>query len=349
MKRSRIFADKLSVNYRFEERFELVKHLGSDIPFLFLRNTFENSFYYFHRFKISISKLEFFPLVTASKKLKVGIIANSFEDMKISPRLQRDFDLLNSIHTQVYIVPVGYDWNLTPDESEFYRNFVANYFDLLISLGGDDLHPHLYNQKNLAAKNVNLDRDVSEFKLVKYYKENSLGLFLGICRGHQLSAVVDGYQLIQDLSEVHNDCLERHQKFNENKPEYLFHEIIMPPSLLSRLFGFKDQLSRKVIVNSFHHQAVQMSSELKHDSIAYDAEHSIVEALITRNNKSISVQFHPELPNEINNNREFTELGHSFIHRIVCLARLNRINNKRNQILQKEAELPVKKVINSNS
>lgn len=348
MKRSRIFSDTYSVNYRFEERFELVKYQDSDIPFLFLKNSFEENFYYFQRFKISITDLEFFPLPSSDQKLRIGIIANSFEDMKISPRIKRDFDLLNSKQSEVFIIPMGFDWNLSPQEAIFYRQFTADYFDLLISLGGDDLHPKLYNQANAQAKNVNFERDLTEYNLVKHYKENSSGIFLGICRGHQLSAVVDGYELIQDLSDVHDNCLSRHQKIIDNKPEYLYHEIIMQPSLLSRLFGFKDKLTRKVIVNSFHHQAVKKCNTVKNFCVAYDSEHEIIEALVTRNNKSISVQFHPELPNEINKNPEFTELGHNFIARVVGLARLNRIRNKKllSRPQEATADNPFKKAEN---
>lgn len=338
MKRTRIFSDTYHVNYRFEEHFEIVKYQDSEIPFLFLKNSFENNFYYFHRFKISITELEFFPLTNSSNKLKVGLIANSFEDMKLSPRLIRDYELLKTANTEVTIIPVGCDWNLSEDEASFYRQFVADYFDLLISLGGDDLHPTLYNQPNSLAKNVNLDRDMSEFKLVKHYKEKSQGIFLGICRGHQLSAVVDGYELIQDLSEVHNDCLDRHQKIDDNKPEYLYHEITMIPSLLSRLFGFKDTLTRKIVVNSFHHQAVKKCTHVKNYCVAYDTEHEIIEALITRDSKSISVQFHPELPNEINKNEAFTELGNKFIYRVIGFARLNRIRNKKANLTPHESE-----------
>lgn len=353
MKRSRIFADNYSVNYRFEEKFELVRYQNSNIPFLFLRNSFESNFYYFHRFKISISDLEFFPLKTEEKKLKIGIIANSFEDMKLSARLIRDFDLLNQPQSQVFIIPVGCDWNLSKEEAQFYKDFTSNYFDLLISLGGDDLHPQLYNQTTSQARNVNLDRDLSEYNLVKHYKENSNGIFLGICRGHQLSAVVDGYQLVQDLSEIHEDCLIRHQKSCNDKPEYLFHEITLIPSLLSRLFGFKDNLTRKVIVNSFHHQAVKKCENVKDFCVAYDSEHEIIEALVSKNNRSISVQFHPELPNEINKNSEFTELGNNFVHRVVCLARLNRMKNRGQKVINlpqennTEIEMNPKKVQNS--
>lgn len=348
MKRSRIFSDTYSVNYRFEERFELVKYQDSNIPFLFLKNSFENNFYYFHRFKISITDLEFFPLNSSSQKLKIGIIANSFEDMKISPRLKRDFELLDSQNTEVYIIPMGFDWNLSAEETTFYRQFATDFFDLLISLGGDDLHPKLYNQPNSQAKNVHLDRDLTEYNLVKHYKENSQGIFLGICRGHQLSAVVDGYELIQDLAEVHDNCLVRHQKMIDNKPEYLYHEIIMQPSLISRLFGFKDNLTRKIIVNSFHHQAVKKCNTVKNFCVAYDTEHEIIEALVTRDSKSISVQFHPELPNEINKNQEFTELGHKFIYRVLGFARLNRIRNKKlaTQTQNDKIETPLKKAEN---
>lgn len=341
MKRTRIFSDTYSVNYRFEERFEIIKHQDSEIPFLFLKNSFENNFYYFHRFKISITALEFFPLTNTSNKLKIGLIANSFEDMKLSPRLIRDYELLKAANTDVTIIPVGYDWNLSESEATFYRQFVADHFDLLISLGGDDLHPKLYNQTNFQAKNVNLDRDMSEYQLVKYFKEKSNGIFLGICRGHQLSAVVDGYELIQDLSEIHTDCLERHQRVADNKPEYLYHEITMIPSLLSRLFGFKDTITRRIMVNSFHHQAVKKSDCVRNYCVAYDTEHEIIEALITRDSKSISVQFHPELPNELNKNETFTELGNKFIYRVIGFARLNRIRNKRN-IFHTEHSEPAK-------
>ncbi|MCB0368967.1 MAG: gamma-glutamyl-gamma-aminobutyrate hydrolase family protein, partial [Bdellovibrionales bacterium] len=302
----------------------------SDIPFLILRTSFENSFYYFNRFKLSISDLKFIPFKSNPHQIKIALIANSFEDMRLGTRLIRDFNLLKQNQAEVFIIPVGYDWNLTEEEALFYRKFIAEHFDLLISLGGDDVHPSLYDQPNINSKNVNYDRDLSEFNLIKYFKAHSQGVFFGICRGHQLSAVVDGYQLVQDLGEIHSSCLTKHQKNIDNKPEYLFHEILIKPSLLSRLLGFKDKIEKVVSVNSYHHQAVKNNNlSQKICCVAFDTEHDIIEALITNEGKSISVQFHPELPEEMNKNAEFTEFGYKFIRRVISYSRLNRFRNKK--------------------
>jgi hypothetical protein len=62
------------------------------------------------------------------------------------------------------------------------------------------------------------------------------------------------------------------------------------------------------------------------------------------------VQFHPELPNEINKNQEFTELGHKFIYRVLSFARLNRIRNKKlttqTQTQTDKIQAPLKKAEN---
>lgn len=328
MKKSFIFSDKMKVNYVLEEKFRLGYFQESSIPFLFLKNSFEENLYYFRRFKISIADIHFRSLKADTGKVKIGLIANSVEDMTLGDRIVRDYNLLNKSNCQVFIIPVGFDWTLSLEDSATYHKFVAEYFDLLISLGGDDIHPSLYNQKNLFAQNVNFERDLSEFNLVKYYKENSTGVFLGICRGHQLSAIIDGYELIQDLSEINSECLAKHRKSSNESPEYIYHAIQIHPSLLSRLFGYKDNSTFSVNVNSYHHQAVKFSENKNSFCTALDKEHNVIEALVSSNHKSISVQFHPELPNELNKNHEFTELGHSFIRRVVAYARLHKILKK---------------------
>lgn len=324
MKKSFIFSDKMRVNYIFEEKFKLAYFQESPIPFLFLKNSFEENFYYFRRFKISVADIHFRSLKSDAGKVKIGIIANSVEDMTLGDRIVRDYNLLNKSNCQVFIIPMGFDWTLSSQDSVTYQRFVAEYFDLLISLGGDDIHPSLYNQKNLFAQNVNFERDLSEFNLVKYYKKYSTGVFLGICRGHQLSAIIDGFELIQDLGEINSECLAKHRKSSNENPEYIYHSVQINPSLLSRLFGYKNNSTFCVNVNSYHHQAVKFSENKDSFCAALDKEHNVIEALVSNNHKSISVQFHPELPNELNKNHEFTELGHSFIRRVVAYARLHK-------------------------
>lgn len=85
-----------------------------------------------------------------------------------------------------------------------YACFLKNYrlvdsienADIIIFTGGEDVDPSLYNCKKHYSTYSNLDRDLKEIEIFKKVQPNQL--CIGICRGSQLLAVLNGGKLVQD-------------------------------------------------------------------------------------------------------------------------------------------------------
>ena len=87
-----------------------------------------------------------------------------------------------------------------------YAKFIDNYeivpkleeADIVLFTGGEDVYPGLYGEEAQPATHFNLDRDLYE-KLV-YKKVSTKQLCVGICRGAQFLAVMNGSKLVQHVS-----------------------------------------------------------------------------------------------------------------------------------------------------
>lgn len=265
-----------------------------------------------------------------SGKVRLAFIANWFQDMtSTGDRIQRNLKTFTKAGADTYVIGLSADLGLSDKDALDYRNEVVKNFSLLVSLGGDDISPELYGEEKTFARNLNLTRDRSELKLVQYFKQKARGIFFGICRGHQMGAVADGHKLHQDLSKTGTGDTDYHINLSgKNSSEMqTWHGIDIQKSLLSRFLNGTEQL----FVNSVHHQAVKINSAASSEAVAYDDKNRIVEALQGKNNKSVSVQFHPEFPAEISGNSQFSESGFEIIKGIVRYARLHRQKNSTNQ------------------
>src|SRR4030095_430035 len=133
-------------------------------------------------------------------------------------------------------------------ELNFEKNNVEDIYtcDGFVLTGGVDVHPSLYNGKeiyNNIPVSLQLDRDLFEQKIYRYSQLNKLPV-LGICRGMQLINVLQGGKLIQDLDNGN----ERHKKEESDKE----HTIVAEDNtLLHNIAG-----SFSGHVNSAHHQAI---------------------------------------------------------------------------------------------
>jgi putative glutamine amidotransferase len=122
--------------------------------------------------------------------------------------------------------------------------------DGLILSGGGDVHPKFYGREDflkiLDKKEINMERDEFEFKLVREALKKGIPV-LGICRGLQVFNVAMGGSLLPDLdSEGHKnhsvtkDGRDRRHELKVEKGTTL-HWIVE---------------SAKCEVNSAHHQAI---------------------------------------------------------------------------------------------
>lgn len=161
--------------------------------------------------------------------------------------------------------------------------------------GGDDLHPALYCTKLDPSLKKTLgplspERDTLELMLIREVMRRRKPL-LAICRGHQLVNVALGGTLHVDLP------LEKPSKIRHNRPDLkdrAVHGLLLARgSRIAKIFK-----SRKIRVNSTHHQAVRdVADPLEPTSVSPDG---IVESLEFKAAYKdilpyfLSVQFHPE-------------------------------------------------------
>ncbi len=130
--------------------------------------------------------------------------------------------------------------------------------DLLCFTGGEDVSPTLYKQLPLKTTNSNPIRDEYE---IQFYSSFPYIPKVGICRGGQFLAVMNGDTLLQHI--------DGHTNTEHNvKGDCCLHRV-----------------------NSDHHQAILFSS---HYSTPILSTHGIVEACFYSHSESLCFQPHPE-------------------------------------------------------
>lgn len=176
----------------------------------------------------------------------------------------------------------------------YVSEVVARTDGILLS-GGSDIQPSLYQEfkeqkRNNAQGPAEPLRDWFELLLVKETFRQAKPL-LAICRGHQLVNVAMGGDLIGDILSESSSALEHRFGTDGGVGR---HEIrLKEGSRLEKLFR-----TRKLEVNSTHHQAVKRIAE-PFEATAQSAD-GITEALELKAADRkllpyfLSVQFHPE-------------------------------------------------------
>ncbi len=228
-----------------------------------------------------------------SGSIRLAFIANEFHDMAANgERIQRNLKVFTNAGAQTYVIALSADLGLSQADAQDYR-------------------------------------DRSELSLVQNFKKSDRGIFFGICRGHQMGAIADGHTLHQDLTKTKSGTTNYHINLSgqNSTDRQTWHGIDIEKSLLSRFLNEASQLQ----VNSIHHQAVNINPMADSYSVATDDKDQLVEALQTKNKKSLSVQFHPEFSTEVSGNLEFSNEGFKIIQGIVSYARLNRQRISGNQ------------------
>ena len=158
------------------------------------------------------------------------------------------------------------------------------HIDALILSGGGDINP-LWAGEEPSPKlhGINQERDLPELLIARLAYNRQIPM-LGICRGIQTLATAFGGKVAQDISDV--ATIKHSQDADRSEPT---HSVIIDED--SSLFDIYK--STKVMVNSFHHQAVAEAGD-KFRVIAKSPD-GIIEAMESCEFKSIlGVQWHPE-------------------------------------------------------
>lgn len=152
---------------------------------------------------------------------------------------------------------------------------------LIVFEGGADIDPALYGAKHTHTHWVSPSRDAWEKTC--YDRAMEVGIpFIGLCRGHQLVAALNGGTLYQDIGkEVGRDHGSQHRIVFEQSDHLSEFERLMA----SNPTGCPD------VVNSMHHQAVKRVPG-NATVLARHARDGVVEALWYE--RGITVQWHPE-------------------------------------------------------
>lgn len=212
----------------------------------------------------------------------VSIIANSIPHEKIIDRKDYNVPLHYLEKLKLACKTINKDseiiFIMLPYDIEKI-NYYIKISDAILSIGGCDINPILYNQENKFCNRINDLRYNFENLLIKEFLKTNKP-FLGICAGMQILNVSSGGNLYQDI-KAHS-----HEPFIYDD---LHHVININQD--SRLYSI---LQNKTIkVNSYHHQAIKnLGNNLS--SVAF-SEDGIIEAIEIKDHKfCIGVQWHPE-------------------------------------------------------
>jgi putative glutamine amidotransferase len=153
--------------------------------------------------------------------------------------------------------------------------------DLVIFTGGPDVDPQLYGEEPHESVQVSSDRDAYDLKMYARCMADGIPM-LGVCRGAQFLAVMNGFKLYQDINLHHTS-----------------HDMY-------------DCINKRIIknVSSVHHQAVIYEPDKGMEILAHCANRATtrhcnpkdtvfgyqpdVEAFFIRETCCIGIQGHPE-------------------------------------------------------
>lgn len=206
------------------------------------------------------------------------------------------------------------------DEELGCEQIYAGAVDGIMLSGGSDVLPRHFGQEPLEGFPMAYDmapvRDSFEIRLYQEAVERRLPV-LGICRGLQLMAVAAGGSIFQDIdSEAERSIRIRHV---QKAPDWCeTHSVTIREG--SKLEGIYK--TRRMMINSFHHQAVRNVPEgYQVNAWSDDGMIEGMESLALP--YAVGVQWHPERTAGRNENNQ--ELFASFVRAASEYGRIRRL------------------------
>lgn len=179
---------------------------------------------------------------------------------------------------------------IPPLKNEEVIATTLDHIDALLLTGGGDIDPRLSGEEpSPLLGEINEERDIPELTITRMAFQRQMPI-MGICRGVQTIVTALGGHVAQDISLVkgwkstmgivHSQKEEREVKTHEVR--------IVDGTVLRSIYP-----QEKLMVNSFHHQAVDDCG--KHLRVSAVSEDGLIEAVESCEWKSVlGVQWHPE-------------------------------------------------------
>ena len=241
---------------------------------------------------------------TAEDKVKVGL---SWAYDEIDEDIQMYADAVEKAGGEPVFLP---QFQNEEEVKEALKDINA-----VILTGGDDINPALYNESaHEKLEDINIPRDVSDIALLNVCIEEDMPT-IGTCRGMQLTNIICGGSLYQDIpSQNPSEIVHR----DPAREIFVKHKITLDKgNLISEAIGRDGEFE----VNSWHHQAIKELGE--NLEVVALAEDETIEAVIkTDNSYFIGFQWHPE---ELINNDDEDSLN---IYKAFVNKANERANNK---------------------
>jgi len=179
---------------------------------------------------------------------------------------------------------------LPPIDDDALRAEYVQKLDGLVLTGGADVPPSAYGEKPHPATRVMPEaRWRCESKLIDAWLKTGKPV-LGICLGLQMTNVVRGGSLVQDLpSEVGGKVVHGNPSPKKDNDNPITHRVTLAPdSRLREIFG-----EETITVVSSHHQAAKrVGRGLR---VAARSDDEVIEALeLSEHPWAVFVQWHPE-------------------------------------------------------
>jgi len=176
---------------------------------------------------------------------------------------------------------------LPPSPRDELRSLLET-LDAVMLIGGDDYDPTLYSESCGPHTEIGVrERQDFDVSLARYVIENTNLPVLGICAGCQLTNIILGGSLIQDIPSCVPDSEVNHAN---DAGAFRSHDVqLKQGSRLARIYNLE-----MISTPTWHHQAVNRLG-LGLNAVAHAAD-NIIEAIELHDDQRfiIGVQWHPE-------------------------------------------------------